>query len=301
MEGWLIALGVIEPGHTSEWISGFWGAAGAIAGSLVTIVWTEYVGQRTRKRERKERFAAAAFTFYQKLNSMYSATLQVCGYMRTRLLMAARLQAETGAPLCVAVRGMNRLLPPVHFSNDELWTLTQLGGTKLINRVNSLDQSFNSLLDVFERYERERDEIWRELPPPFRMEGWRGTIDPNIPEVAALLPRMRTIDYLLVQISPFSESLISDLFEALSELTQVKSRPLGAAFSIQIPNPEGEWIGIKAPKFVRWWPFNPKRSEEGPSDYARRSAAALKGGICWANLDPTTAAAQPAPSGKPLE
>lgn len=228
--------------HSSEWISGITGAAGAILGSLVTVSWTAWYGHRTRRLERREKFAAGAFAAYQRLNQIYSIALVV----RNHLDQGQALAAEKGQPACTTTMGMQRMSGPVFFPIEELWTLTQVGGNKLINRVNSLDHAFNSLLDSVDRYGLERQELWVNFPTPDKMDGIVGDVGLTEDQRRALAPGIAALDHILEQLRPMARSIVNDTFEALTLLMHAKSHPLGKNFKIALPSPTGEQVEISA-------------------------------------------------------
>jgi len=62
---WITHAKIFEAGHAVEWISGATGALGAVAGSVVTVTWTEVFNRRTRRRDLKARDQIAAFAVFR--------------------------------------------------------------------------------------------------------------------------------------------------------------------------------------------------------------------------------------------
>lgn len=234
--------GLFAVGHSNEWITGLIGAGGAILGSAVTVVWTELFNRRTRRRDQKARNAAGSFAAYQRLNQIYSNAVAVKRHLDTSFAEAEK----EGAPyLCVLVRPLNRLSGPVEFPVDELWTLVQVGGHVLINRVSSLDHAHNSVMDVMDQYRLVRDEVWSHITPE-SMEGTVGTVAMTPEDLKKLRPRFAELDFMLTQISPIVNSLVDDAFEAFRLLVQAKTKPLGKKFEIGLQKADGTYVIIRA-------------------------------------------------------
>ncbi len=252
---WLKSL--ITPVHSDEWINGATGAGGAILGGLVTIIWTGWYNRGTRQRERREKFATGAFASYQRLNQIYSVSIQIRDHLDGGHAMAA----SKHQPICTTTIGVQRMSGPVIFPIEELWTLTQVGGSKLLNRVNSLDHAFNQLLDSVDRYGIARREVWHKLPTPDNMEGIVGNVGLTQEQERKLAPDIAMLDHTLEQIIPIARSIVDDTFEALTLLVHANTKPLGKKFKITLPSPTGETVQISAqdaPK-NRWW----QRNKEG--------------------------------------
>lgn len=242
MFDWLANSEILKPAYTLEWISGLIGAGGAVLGSLVTILWTEWFNSRSRKRERREKFSAGSFAAYQRLNKIYSLSVIIRNHLESGIAAA---KAERGAPICAKIQPINRLSGPIYFTIEELWTIAQLGGSDLINNINSLDDSFNALLDLMERYERERADILAQVIPE-RMEGLVGTLGLTEEQMKRLRPKFAALDAMAVDTAKMATSIVTDCFEALVSLVKVKSRPLGKEFEILLPDPKGRPVKINA-------------------------------------------------------
>ncbi len=249
LSSWLNELA--NPAYSREWISGATGAGGAILGSLVTIFWTAAYNRGTRKRERREKFAAGAFAAYQRLNHMYSVALQI----RDHLNLGEEEARKQGAPVCTRTMPMQRMSGSVTFPLEELWTLTLVGGSALINRVNSLDHSFNHLVESIESYGTLRREVWLKMPTPVSMRGHVGSVVLTPGDMRKIAPDFGALDHLLGQVTPIARAIVDDTFEALTLLVHAKSRPLGKKFKIQTVSPRGEVVVVRAEDAVaqHWW------------------------------------------------
>lgn len=234
--------GITAPSHASEWISGLWGALGAIFGGAVTMCWTEWFNTRSRRRDQKARFAAVTFSAYQRLNHMYSVTTSI----RDHLVEGCASRVDSQQPLFLTVRPMMRMSPPMSFPPDEVWDLTQIGGHPLTNAVNSLDYAFNVLLDSMDDYFSRRRELMALFPPPEEWEGDRGSLEITADQLKQFRPRMAELDMSIDQMRSMATSLTKELFQALKMVVYAKSKPLGDKFEIGLRDPEGHQISLKA-------------------------------------------------------
>jgi hypothetical protein len=144
---------------------------------------------------------------------------------------------------------------PVIFPIEELWTLTQVGGRDLVNRVGSLDHAFNSLLDVMSRYDEQRRRVWAKFPPPAHMDGIAASVELTEEQVRMLRPDIEELDHILIQTIPMARRLACDTFEALQLLIHAKTRPLGKKFAVSLPDPTGRSVRISAEdaRPRPWW------------------------------------------------
>jgi hypothetical protein len=234
--------GLSTASHSSEWISGLTGAGGAILGSVVTVIWTELFNRRTRSRDRKSRNAAGAFAAYQRLNQIYSNALVVKQHLDGSMAYAIVSRSPF---FCMQVVPMNRLPGPVSFPVDELWTLAQVGGHTLINRVNSLDHAYNSLAEMMDHFRDARIATWNQIVPE-RMNGTTGTVAMTPEVFKAMMPRFAELDSAITQIKPIADSLVADAFEALELLVHAKAKPLGKTFKLSLPRADGGVAIIQA-------------------------------------------------------
>lgn len=234
--------GLFVAGHASEWIAGLTGAGGAMFGSVVTVVWTEFFNRRTRKRDQRSRNAAGAFAAFQRLNQIYSSMLTAKRHLDAGI---AEAKKSDWPHVCAVVQPMNRLTGPVEFPVDELWTLTQVGGHALINKVSSLDHAYNSMSDMLDVYRVRRDEVWTKFTPT-RMEGAVGSIEMTPAEYKVIQPRFVELDSMVLQLSPLIDRLVVDALEAVRLLVQARGRPLGKTFSVKFPSADGTEVVIRA-------------------------------------------------------
>jgi hypothetical protein len=251
---WLLHAKIWQEGHASDWISGWIGAGGAILGSLVTVAWTEYFNARTRKRERREKNAVGSFAAYQKLNQIYSSASQISRHLKNSF----QLGINQGIPFkCLATVPIMRLSTQVNFTVDELWTLTRVGGEALLNQVNSLDQAYNALIEIMDRYDKDRALLLEKMTPT-EMNGEMGSGAFTKEEFLKIQPGLVQLDSLLTQTFPISTKLVSDTFDALRMLVHAKAKPLGKKFAITLPDLDGVEITINAkdaPRKPRWYTF----------------------------------------------
>lgn len=237
---WLDAL--FGPAHVSEWISGLWGALGAMAGSLITLAWTERFNRRAREEDLKERFGAVAFSTYQRLNHIYSLTCTI----RQHFQEGYNRGKKSGGPICLATQPMQRLSPPVFMPIDDLWVLTKIGGAAIINKINNLDYAFNMLQDSVDVYTSMRRDLMDKLPPPATMQGVQGQVDLTNPDVRALLPTFVELDLLIEQCLPIADRIIASSFDSLVALVASHTYPLGKDFEAMLPNPKGRVVKLRA-------------------------------------------------------
>jgi len=248
LQSWFTSL--FAPGLSDLWVSGLVGAGGAVLGSFVTILWTELFNHRSRKRERRAKNAVAAFGVYQKLIQIYTGVTTV----RTHLTTQFGEAKQAGLPfLCFRVQPLNSLSGPLHFTTDELWALSDIAGSRLINRVNSLDDGFNVVCDVVDHYRTIRAPIWDKLKP-VDAQGVVGTLQ------IEMTPKQRldfaALDLMLTQTAEICEGLVRDTFEAVTLLVHSPTKPLGKTMSIKVPDPNGKLVHIQAaeaPRRAKWW------------------------------------------------
>lgn len=258
VSSWLHSL--VTPTHATEWISGLTGAGGAVLGSLVTVGYTAWYSHRTRLRERREKFAAGSFATFQRLNQIYSVAIKLRDHLREGQMLAE----DKDQPVCTVTMGIQRMSGPVSFTIDELWTLTQVSDNTLINRVNSLDHAFNALLDAMDRYASMRDEVWKLLPAPDKIDGIVGSVGLTQAQAQHILPEFAKLDHFLSQLLDISSNVVLDTYDALKLLVFAKAKPLGKNFKVEVPNPQGEVTTISTrdrPKDHRglWRAFCVKR------------------------------------------
>ncbi|MFN7265801.1 MAG: hypothetical protein ACK5T5_12840 [Phenylobacterium sp.] len=161
--------------------------------------------------------------------------------------------ALCGAPhFCMHVLPMNRLPGPVTFPVDELWTLSQVGGHRLINRVNSRDHAYNTVAEMMDSYRVARTETWGMVTPE-RMEGTVGTVAMTPDVYRKMVPRFVELDNALVQIKPIDDSLVDDTFAAFDLLVHPKTKPLGKKFEISPPRADGITATMRATEKRKWW------------------------------------------------
>lgn len=234
--------GLTNPSHTSEWISGIAGAGGAILGSIVAIIATEFISWRKRKRDQREKLSAAAFTALQRLNQIYSVTIT----LRDHLKEGKSLSDKQPIQLCLATRPIQRMSSPVIFPAEEMWAMIKIGGGKLLNNIQSLDNVFNMLLDTMDSYNRDRQELTDAIPAPEIMSGHRGTSAVSEQDIIRLRPKIIDLNGRIISCISIADKLAVDAFSSLVLIATSEKRLFGKKFEIQLPNPAGEIVKFGA-------------------------------------------------------
>ena len=234
--------GLVDKSHSSEWISGICGIGGAILGSVIALFLTEFLSARRRKKDQLDRFAAAAFAAYQRLNQIYSITIII----RDHLLEGQTAAVKNQMFACLATRPIQQMSAPVVFPMDELWAITKIGGANTINALNSLDSVFNMLNDSMDDYSAARNELTDRMPPPSAMQGQCGTTMLSEDQLAPLLPMVADLNGRLDSLLPMANSLVDDSFRALVLIATAETKPLGPKFEMQMPDPSGKVVKFGA-------------------------------------------------------
>jgi hypothetical protein len=246
--------------YGDQWISGITGAGGAILGGLVVLVVTAIITWLDKRKERKQKMAAAAFATLHKLTKIYSYSMTVRDHIYEGFEIAARTPNQ---PKCTKVQPIQRLSGPVEFSVEEHWSMVQAVSSDLHNQVNSLDDSFNLIMDTMELFGKERQRLWAGLNP-IAADGLIGTV-----EFEGALPVKMQLEYamldnILNRTINIAVEVVDDAYKAVVMLVHADTKPLGKKFKIDIKNPQSEVVTISAkdaPKRKRkwWW------SEDEPS------------------------------------
>jgi hypothetical protein len=241
------AAGLFTAAHSSEWISGLTGAGGAILGSLVTIVWTEWFNKRSAKRETRERLRVGALGAINRLNILYSDMMVVRDHLAEGFIKAHELNAEY---LTLAVRPMNRLGENTRFTLEELRALTDIGGSRLLNAVNPLDRLHNVIADLMDMYRIDRTALWEQLPVKASDRGVAVFVLTE-EQVEYFKPRLSELDEYLEKAHSFASDFVDDAYFALRLFIRARKIPFGRKFGISLTLPQGGLIKLKVPK-RRW-------------------------------------------------
>jgi hypothetical protein len=238
MGDWLAHAKILEAGHTVEWISGATGALGAILGSAVTVISTEFFNRRTRRREFGRRNHSAAFAVYQKLNKIYSTARTIHQHY---LSFRETYNPNTG-PQCLSFRGMFFDSAPVWFSIEEREGIWDTSGPQLVNQIQALDASYNFLLNCVGRYEQDRQKLMDALVPD-SMDGPVG----NLTSIdVRLLPKIAELEMMIEQAFPMAGEICDEGFAAMRDLVYSRGKPLGKQFKISLKTPDGETVEFRA-------------------------------------------------------
>jgi hypothetical protein len=236
LHGWF--GGFVDPKHVEAWISGIAGAGGAVLGGLVTV----WVAKTEKRRERKQKMAAATFAAHLKISKIYSFAIQYKNHLAEGLEASKRTPDQ---PICTRVRPMNRLSSLVEFSTDEHWSMMQLGGTDLHQKVVMLDASFNTIIDMMDLYREMRDAAWEKFDPK-EANGLTGVLmhDGQLPVKQKL--ELAVLDDIITSIFEIASGVMNDAFSALETLIEKGGRHLGDDVQLEIPNPQGTMVTLYA-------------------------------------------------------
>jgi hypothetical protein len=237
-------------GHESELIAGGIGAVGVLAGAFVSVLWTEFFNQRSRKRDRKERFATGTFAVYQKLNYIYSLTMVRRDHLSRGILEAILIGAPFLYSTTLPVFGHSKL---VEFTTDDLWAITQVGGADLVNTVNSLDNAFNQQSAIMRYYSEERRGLTSRYPPSTRIVDGVASIGVTQEQFFQMQPIIVELDGIVLQTHTLMTQLLTDTFQALRALVYAREKPLGPEFGITLPGLDGKDVAISALEAPREW------------------------------------------------
>lgn len=244
--GWL--SGLFAPEHAEAWVGGLTGAFGAVLGSIVTIVWTEWFNKRSFDRQQKERNSAALFGCLHRLNQIYSGSTKIRDHLSEQLTPARAAKAAGRVPYAALhVIPMLRMSGPVEFPVEELWLAARVGGDRLINAITALDARFNNLNDTVQMYQEKRAAVFSLLPLPAHVdEQGAATAGLTQEEMARVQPGLYELDSLLEQVEPLSIELVRDAFAALRELVHAEKSPFRKDFKLTLPDPDGHEVVLSS-------------------------------------------------------
>jgi hypothetical protein len=248
---WLAHAKILEAGHASDWISGIIGAGGAIVGSLVTVLWTEAFNRRTRQRDLRRKNLVAAYAVYMGLNKIYSISKQVHVHFTGQLKLCG-----SEGPKCLMVRAARFDRAPVNFSIEDRMGIWSFGGPEDVNKIQSLDASFNFLIECVHQYDQERQRVWDAFQPE-EFTGPGAILSAE--DRKKFMPKFFELDYMLSQIMPLAGKIAEEAIVCLKLLVYSKGKPLGRKFCVTIKAADGQEMKISAldaPGARRWWQLN---------------------------------------------
>jgi hypothetical protein len=259
--------GLFTPEHSEAWVSGFTGAFGAVFGSIVTIIWTEWFNKRSFDRHQKERNSAALFGCLHRLNQIYSGSTKIRDHLNEQLPPARAAKAAGEVPYAsLHVIPMLRMSGPVEFPVEELWLAARAGGDSLINAITALDARYNNLNDTVQMYHDKRVAVLSLLPNPTALDE-QGAAETGLTEaeMARVQPGLYELDSLLEQMQPLAVELVSDAFAALRELVHAEKSPFRVDFKLALPDPEGREVVLTSSE-------SPHRSLKGKAKKSKTDA-----------------------------
>ncbi len=236
-------------GHEAEWIAALAGAGGALAGAIVTVAWTEAFNRRTRREDDKRRRRAVALSVWLKLNQIYSWGLALRNHLATGLAHAQAMEADHACRVVLPILGP---VSQLTITVDELQAAGEFGGLPLLNMLSSLDLAYNQTSDGMARYYRDR----RGALSYGHIESWEAGISTTAAsddEYNQARPLLLELDSLLTQTLEHSAELAQRTFCALAMLAYARGRPLGADFSISLPDLDGKPTTLSAADAPRLW------------------------------------------------
>lgn len=249
----------LEAGHATEWISGISGAGGALVGAFVSVLWTEYFNQRTRKRDDRRLTHIAALSVYHKLNKIYSGSRTIFKHHED---FVAQYQSNTG-PKCMSLMGMLISDRTIWFSVEERKGIldasgkgiVNTSGLRLLNTLQDLDEGFNFLTSCVIRYGQQRQKLLESLSP----QQVTGTVATSTSISATQLVTANALDMEIDQVFPMASEIAQSALEAIRDLVYLPGMPLGKNFSVQLPTLSDEILNLHAkdaPIPRRWFQFS---------------------------------------------
>jgi hypothetical protein len=129
----------------------------------------------------------------------------------------------------------------VHFSPDEMAMLLSLGDDDLFNRILSMDQIHNGMIDVFETYGRLRLALTSLMSA--EMSGKTGTSLFTDDEMRFLRPKMVELNEIIDQLKPKCTKDAADAWAVAKDLNELLRRKVGLKFSFT--KADDELSGVK--------------------------------------------------------
>lgn len=235
----------------NELLIGIIGAGGAICGSIVSVTWTELFNVRNRRRELRERLHIHSLSVLTKLQKIYSSSIYIHDHLKTSI---AEAQLRKAPYLALFVPPYATVSEGVQFSIEERSAMVSVAGTDLLNKMADLDLRSNSVLDNMRRYTADHASLFSNLQP----NDTKGTLVEKLlsrDEMMAITPRLIQLDSIIIGCLPILEELTVDTFEALRLLSGAKERPLGPKFAMELPDPTGRRVTLRAnaDPVKKWW------------------------------------------------
>jgi hypothetical protein len=245
-------------GYANDWVSGAIGIFGALLGSIATVVWTEYFNRRTRARNDRQSRHTAAIAVYRKLIKIYSRALEVHKHFEEFNLV---YDPNTGSK-CFFLIEVVIDIESVYFSDAEHIGVSNSGGKslkntnalKLLNKIQELEDGYNSLKNSVLLYGRDRQAFLSSLQP-HKVTGVVGFVSDTDP---AIQLKASTLDVLIDQTFPMARDIAQAAFDAIENLVHLELQPLGKQFNVSVQNVEGITINLRsadAPVIKKWHQF----------------------------------------------
>ncbi|WP_395444916.1 hypothetical protein [Caulobacter sp. UC70_42] len=217
-------------------VSGGVGLMGAVIGAVLGYHLTKKTQDAARERDERDKAAFASFVMGQKIGRIYSCLTVINEtFVDASMKSAAESQPYVFINAMPAANSFER----VHFGPDELWRAGRIADLAFINGVTLLDEHFNGLISMLERYERERTALVEKVAAVGTPIAGGFQIDWNRAEFKQDVPKFEALDRLIVSIIEASERDRPIAHKAIIDLHKGTGRYLKKQNRIELTNLDG--------------------------------------------------------------
>lgn len=212
---------------------------GGAIGALMTGNITRKLGREAREQEQQERDRVAAFAMRDHLMRIYSSALSDLKHIK---LARSRQKLENGEQhphISLLMEAYSNTSEPITFHVDQLYSMSRVGGSELLNKVTSLDRQHNAISTTQQLYRQRRQRLMDEMPGEIE-KGTRGKTEFDQKTYNRFLPRIAELDSVVDQLEELCQQLYNDSFDALQDLVRAQGSKLGLKFEIELRRLSGK-------------------------------------------------------------
>lgn len=218
----------VKPFYFSE---SFWAAIlGTLAGALPTVFISIWLHNRVRKdniqdreSEKRARSLEAALSLLLKLFKIEQRLLQIRNHNDEGKKAFEKADRKFVRERWQTLQPIANKYEIIHFTSVEMQNLLAIGGGDLFSDLRTLDDCYNTVVQLLEAYERVHTELSGQLAPA-QDDGKLGTFYATENEIAQLRPMMMQLnsiidgfDELCADYADWAERSVKDLSAAMDK------------------------------------------------------------------------------------
>lgn len=218
--------------YSGDVATGLFGLFGVLVGAGISIV-TNWLVKRSEESS-KNRYAL--FTMTRKIQRIYSVLNVLHGGLMAGI-NSSKLHDEKF--LFPRVLSSSNSFADIRYDPEEFWRVKSLTTPEFIDNIALLDDHYNGLLSVMQKYGNEREIIVNQLVDICPPGGEGYAIDYNREDIKPYLPKFEALDRMIRNIVDGADDDRRRAHSALIDLHKAMGKLTGKNTTISLTSPEG--------------------------------------------------------------